>query len=305
MPPERPRSIPIEDRLGRLRWPVAGRLGVHPSGEERSRGLGAGLEYADAREYVPGDDPRQIDWNLSARSGRTFVRLAHPDRGLDAWLVVDTSLSLNWGTARCLKRDAAADLVVAASMLLARRGNRVGAIFFDHQVKSVLTPAAGRLPRARLVAAVRRGPGTAGATGLAPALVQAGRLIRRPSLVVVISDFIAERWQLPLRAIGLRHELVAAVISDPREEDLPDIGLVTFEDPETGRQLQVDTRSARLRERFRLAAGERNRRLEAEIRAARAAVFQITTAEDVLQQLIRLFASISAQAQLRRRSQAP
>src|SRR5438270_6017888 len=180
MPPEekRPRSVRIEDRLGGLRWPVAKPLGVHPSGDERSRGLGAGLEYADSREYVPGDDPRQIDWNLSARSGRTFVRLAHPDRGLDAWLLVDTSLSLDWGTARCLKREAAADLVVAASMLLARRGNRVGAMLFDQQVRMVLTPAAGRLSRARLVGEVRRGRGAAGPTGLAGALAQAGRMIR-------------------------------------------------------------------------------------------------------------------------------
>jgi uncharacterized protein (DUF58 family) len=300
-----PRRVRIEDRLGGLRWPVSGRLGVHPSGEERSRGLGAGLEYADSREYVPGDDPRQIDWNLSARSGRTFVRLAHPDRGLDAWLLLDVSRSLDWGTARCLKREAAADLVVAASLLLARRGNRVGALVFDQHVRRVLLPAAGRLSRARLVAEALRGPGEEGPTGLAGALTQAAKLIRRPSLLIVVSDFLAEGWQLPVRTLGLRHELVAAVVSDPREGDLPDVGVVTFEDPETGRQLEVDTRSAGLRERFRLAAAARRQDLRAQLAAARASVLEVTTAEDVVDQLIRHFALISAHAHLRRRAQLP
>jgi uncharacterized protein (DUF58 family) len=283
-------------------------LGVHPSGEERSRGLGAGLEYADSREYVPGDDPRQIDWNLSARSGRTFIRLAHPERGLDAWLLVDVSRSLDWGTSRCLKREAAADLVVAASMLLARRGNRVGAILFDERVRQVLPPAAGRRSRAAVVAAARAEPGpTAGAeTALASALGYASKLLRRPSLVIVISDFMAaDGWQLPLRSLGIRHELICAVVSDPREEDLPDIGLVTFEDPESGRQLEVDTRSAALRERFRAAAVDRRGRLRADLVGARAVPFEISTSEDVVTQLIRLFSSIAAQAQARRRTVAP
>jgi len=310
MPPEekRPRSVRIEDRLGGLRWPVAKPLGVHPSGEERSRGLGAGLEYADSREYVPGDDPRQIDWNLSARSGRTFVRLAHPDRGLDAWLVVDLSRSLDWGTALCLKREAAADVVVAASLLLARRGNRVGAIMFDDRVRQVLPPAAGRRSRAAVVAAARSEPAASSTEGtaLANALGFASRLLRRPSLIVVVSDFMApDGWQLPLRSLGRRHELVAAVISDPREHDFPDIGLVTFEDPESGRQLEVDTRSRALRDRFRAAAAERRTRLQAEFVAARAAAFEISTSEDVLNQLIRVFAQIRAQSQARRRTPAP
>src|SRR5919199_517791 len=120
-------SVPVEELLRRARWPVLRRLGFHPGGDERSRFRGAGIEYTDVREYQAGDDPRTIEWNITARSDRPYVRESTPDRGLDAWLLVDTSRSLDWGTARCLKREAAADLVVAASLLLARRGNRVGA----------------------------------------------------------------------------------------------------------------------------------------------------------------------------------
>jgi uncharacterized protein (DUF58 family) len=269
-----------------------GRLGVHPSGDYRSRGRGPGVEYADVREYVAGDDPRQIDWNLTARSDRPFIREAHPDRGLDAWLLLDVSRSLDWGTARMLKREAAAELVLAASILLGRRGNRVGALIFDRGLVRVIPPAAGRHARARLVAQAQSAPqpAEAGATDLAGALEQAGRLITRPALVILVSDFVAPPgWQVPLKALGLRHELVAAIVTDPREQEMPDIGLVTFEDLESGRQLEVDTGNRRLRERFRNAAAERAKRIRADLLAARASAFELSTGEDVLLQLLRLF----------------
>src|SRR5205807_10266488 len=134
---------------------------------------------------------------------------------------------------------------------------------------------------------------------LAAALSQASRLIRRSSLVVVVSDFLADGCQLPLRSLGIRNEVIAAVISDPRESELPDVGLVTFEDPESGRQLEVDTRSSRLRDRFQRAAAERQAQLRAEILAAGAFPIEVTTSEDVLGQLIRLLRSIAAQARWR------
>jgi len=287
-----PRKPNIRDRLGRLHWPVLGSLGVHPAGDYRSRGRGPGVEQADVREYVAGDDPRQIDWNLSARSDRTYVREAHPDRGLDAWLILDTSRSLDWGTARCLKREAAGELVVAASILLARRGNRVGALIFDKGLQHIIPPSSGRAARSTLIAEATRdrGPGEDGPTDLARALVEAGRLIRRPSLVLVVSDFLTPPgWQQPLKILGLRHEVVAAVIGDPRESELPDVGLLRLEDPETKRQIEVDTGSRKLRERFHAAALGQRQELLADLRAARAAVFELSTAEDVLVQLLRLF----------------
>jgi uncharacterized protein (DUF58 family) len=287
-----PKKSSIRDRLGRVHWPVTGSLGVHPAGEYRSRGRGPGLEQADVREYLAGDDPRQIDWNLSARSDRTFIREAHPDRGLDAWLILDTSRSLDWGTARSLKREAAGELVVAASILLARRGNRVGALIFDQGLQHIIPPSSGRAARSTLIAEATRvrGPGEDGPTDLARALVQARRLIRRPSLLVVVSDFLTPSgWQEPLKILGLRHEVVAAVIGDPRESELPDVGLLRLEDPETKRQIEVDTGDRKLRERFRSAAQEQRRQLLADIRAARTAVFELSTSEDVLVQLLRLF----------------
>jgi uncharacterized protein (DUF58 family) len=276
--------------MRRLQWPVARRLGVHAWGDERSRLTGPGIEYADVREYQWGEDARLIDWNLTARSDRPFVRESHPDKGLDVWLVVDTSRSLDWGTALSLKRDQASELVGAAALLLSRHGNRVGAIVFDTQLRRVFAPRAGRAGRLGLLAALDADagrPGHAGRTDLAQVLGRARGLIRRPSLVILVSDFLVDAgWQRPLHTLAQRHEVVAARISDPREGEIPDVGVVVLEDPETGAQLEVDTASAGLRERYRAAAAEQRRRLLADIRRAGASSLEITTSEPFLPQLV-------------------
>ena len=281
---------PGREILRRLRWPLAHRLGTHLAGDERSRQRGPGVEYADVREYQPAEDARLIDWNLTARSDRPFVRESNPDRGLDVWLVLDASPSLDWGTARQLKRDAAQDLVAMLTTLLARHGTRVGAIVFDAGLRRIFGLAAGRAGRLTMLSRVRTeaaAAGAAGSTDLGGALEHAMRVIRRPSLVIVISDFMAaDGWQRPMRALSLRHDVVAVRVSDPREADIPNIGVVTFEDPETGRQLEVDTTSTRLRKRFRVAAAAQRERVDAEIQAARAQRLDISTGEPVLGQLV-------------------
>ncbi len=273
-----------------MRWPVARRLGVHPWGDERSRLRGPGVEYSDVREYQHGEDARLIEWNLSARSDRLFVREAQPDRGLDVWLLVDASRSLDWGTALCLKRDVAHELVGAATLLLTRHGNRVAAVVFDTQVRRILPPTSGRAGRLALLARIEAEIASAdapGRTDLGAALVATARLVRRPSLVVVISDFLLDPgWERPMRALSLRHEVVAARISDPREGALPVMGVVHFEDPETGVQIEVDTTSAAFRERYRRAAAEQAGRLLADLRRAGALAFEITTAQPALPQLV-------------------
>ena len=288
-PPRRWR-FPRHEALGRLRWPVWKRLGLHAWGDERSSLRGPGVEFADVREYQFGEDARLIDWNLTARSDRVFVRESHPERGLDAWLIVDASASLDWGTALVLKRDAALEMASAAASLIARHGSRVGAIVFDRQVRRVMPPVAGRTGRLHLVggldadfSAAQAGNGTA----LAGALRRAIKVIQRPSLVIVISDFLAaDAWQQPMAILGHRHEVVAARVVDPTELAIPDIGLVTFEDPETGEQLHVDTSDSRLRARFQLAAAEQSRRISHDLRHAHSAELTITTAQPFLPQLM-------------------
>ena len=291
-PPEashRRKTAP-RDVLRRLRWPLAHRLGTHTAGDERSRYLGPGVEYADVREYGPGDDARLIDWNLTARSDRPYVRLSHQERGLDVWLLVDTSRSLDWGTTRMLKREAALELVDLTTILLARHGGRVGAIVFDAEWRKVFAPRGGRQGRLWLLSRLEAESVTssgAGRTDLTSALKRASRLIHRPSLVIVISDFLVDAgWQQPMKALSLRHDVVAARVSDPRESEIPSIGIVTFEDPETGRQVEVDTTNKRLRERYRDAAAEQRAQLLADLRKSRAQLLEISTGGPVIGQLI-------------------
>src|SRR2546430_772771 len=190
--PGRLRNVLKHEALRRVRWPIWRRLGFHAWGDERSSVRGPGVEYAESREYEYGEDARTIDWNLSARSDRVFVRESHPDRGLDAWLIVDASASLDWGTALTLKREAALDMASAACSLIARHGSRVGAIVFDAKVRRILPPVAGRRGRLHLVGsldAVMSAP-PAGAPPPPPAPPwEAGEDLPRPALAILFSGF--------------------------------------------------------------------------------------------------------------------
>ncbi|MEA2668296.1 MAG: hypothetical protein QOJ33_1230 [Chloroflexota bacterium] len=298
MPPDIASGIAVDDLLRRARWPVLRRLGFHPGGDERSSFRGTGLEYSDVREYQAGDDPRTIEWNITARSDRPYVRESLPDRGLDAWLLVDISRSLDWGTARCLKRQLALEFSAVVGQLLIGRGNRVGALLFDERVRAIIPPSAGRTALLQLIARMERAAEhpAEGSTDLGRALTEAGRLIRRPSLIVILSDFMTPGgWQQPLSALALRHEVIAALITDPRERDIPDVGVVTFEDPESGRQILVDTGSAALRARFQEAANDQRETIRDDLVRARTAVAELSTAAEVVPQLVAFIKQREAQ----------
>src|SRR5262245_24560438 len=287
----RPRAT--EAALRRLGWTVLRPLASRLGGQERSRVLAPGAELAGLREYQAGDDVRLIDWHVTARSDRPFVREAQAERALDAWLLVDVSRSVDWGTASCLKRQRSEELAALAWGLLARHGNRVGALLFADQPIAVTPPAAGEAGLRRMLADLRATPRQAGRgrTDLAAALTRAEALTRRPSLIVVVSDlFVAPGWQRPLARLARRHEIVAARLADPRDAELPDVGVVAFEDPETGDQVLVDTGDATLRARFAEAARAEAERVRHDL--ARSGVEQIvvSTAEELLPALARFLA---------------
>jgi uncharacterized protein (DUF58 family) len=289
LPPDIASGIAVDDLLRRARWPVLRRLGFHPGGDERSSFRGTGLEYSDVREYQAGDDPRTIEWNITARSDRPYVRESLPDRGLDAWLLMDVSRSLDWGTARCLKRQLALEFSAVVGQLLIGRGNRVGALLFDERVRAIIPPSAGRTALLQLIARMDRAAEhpAEGSTDLGRALTEAGRLIRRPSLIVILSDFMTPAgWQQPLSALALRHEVIAALVTDPREGEIPDVGVVTFEDPESGQQILVDTRSVALRARFQDAADTQRETIRGDLMRARTGVAELSTATEVVPQLV-------------------
>ncbi len=276
---------PTRTLLRRLRWSLVHPLATRLNGDERSRLVGPGVEFAGVREYQPGDDIRRIDWNLTARSNTPFIREAQADGAIDVWLVVDVSPSVDWGTGLCLKRDRAIELAAVAGQLLARHGNRLGLLLFADRPLGIVPPATGRAHLERVVGRLRMHPRSRsrGPTNLRGALEAIRRLARRPSLIVVTSDFLVpDGWAEALRLLAQRHEVVAARLRDARESDLPDVGLITFEDPETGEQLTVNISSKRLRERFAQAAAAQAERIKTSLTECGVDQVVLGTDEDTL-----------------------
>jgi uncharacterized protein (DUF58 family) len=256
--------------LRRLRWSIVQPLATRLNGDERSRLVGAGVEFAGVREYQPGDDIRRIDWNLTARSNTPFIREAQAEGAVDVWLVVDVSPSVDWGTGLCLKRYRAIELAAVTGQLLGHHGNRLGLLLFADRPIGIVPPATGRAHLERVVGRLSQQPRSIsrGPTDLSAALGAMRRLARRPALIVLASDFLVpEGWAAPLRLLAQRHEVVAARLQDPRESSIPDVGVVTFEDPETGEQLTVDTGDRRLRERFGAAAAAQAQRIDTTLKS--------------------------------------
>jgi uncharacterized protein (DUF58 family) len=266
--PERPGPGPIPPSLlNALDLTIGRRVGGLLAGDYRSSVSGAGTELAQVRPYVPGDDVRQIDWNVTARTGETHVRVHLAERVLVTWLVLDTSPSMRFGTADRRKADVAEGVAVAIGHVATRRGNRLGIVTFgDAQPRT--TPARpGRAGLLGLLGTLREealdepGP-PIGSTSLGEALSRSGAVARQRSLVMVVSDFRGPRdWHAPLLGLAGRHDVVAIEIRDPREQALPNLGELWLVDPENGRQLRVDTGDAKVRHRFAAAAAEERRAL--------------------------------------------
>jgi uncharacterized protein (DUF58 family) len=258
--PERPGPGVLPEQLLRaLQIEVGRRLEGMLAGDFRSSHYGEGSELAQVRPYIPGDDVRQIEWNVTARTATPHVRVQLAERVLVTWLVLDTSPSMQFGTADRRKADVANGVALAVGHVGTRRGNRLGVLTFGGKKEATLPPAQGRHGLIGLLATLREEPEQEGAgpTSLGAALSRTGAIARQRGLVVVVSDFRGPLdWRNPLLELLARHDVLAVEVRDPREQELPDVGEVWLMDPETGRQVRVDTRDARLRLRFALAAAE-------------------------------------------------
>jgi uncharacterized protein (DUF58 family) len=253
-----------------------------------------GSETAGTRAYGVGDDARRIDWNLSARSLSPQVRTTDADRELHTWVLVDCSASMNFGTAECEKRDLAFAAVAAFGFLTARQGNRFGIVIGGGDRITRLGPTT---TRAALLASLSRlydvsrdesAPG-AGAD-LTGALLSLERSRPRRGQIIVISDYLDDRgWEAPMHRLALKHQVVAVQTIDPRELSLPAIGIAAFVDPESGRELRVQTNAA-LRSRFAIAARERQDSIASAIRGAGADHLVLGTDRDWLTDIVKFSA---------------
>ncbi len=286
-PPPSARLADPERMLLRLEWTVLRRLDGLLQGDYRTLFRGFGLDLADLREYQPHDDVRRIDWNVTARMQQPYVREFQEDREVACWFVVDGSASVDFGSQRLRKRELAAQLVGVLARLLVRYGNRVGALVGDGAASPFrLPPRSGRrhvlLLLERLLAlpapaAAQAAPGAA--TDLGALLRHTAAVVRRRSVVFVVSDFIAEPgWGRVLAQLAQRHEVVAVRLTDPLEQQLPDLGLLLLQDSETGEQLLLDTHDPGFRRRFAEQAAAREQALRQQLAEAGVDTLELSTA---------------------------
>ncbi|MCP4306515.1 MAG: DUF58 domain-containing protein [bacterium] len=264
-------AIPRQHRLtsvsqapiDRLRLTVLRRLDGLLAGDHAGLFPGHGTEYGEARPYEPGDDPRHIDWAVTARTNEPHVRDTIADHELELWLVLDSSSSLAFGTGIATKHEIAWSAAGAMALLASDRGNRVGSITttpHGDKARPRLLPARAGANHVGAVLASLHHPPEDGVSGDLPAAIDmVRRTARRRGMAVVVSDFLGSTsWERPMRALSHRHELVAIEVVDERELRLPDVGLISVRDPETGRARVVDTAQTRTRERYaELAAAHR------------------------------------------------
>jgi uncharacterized protein (DUF58 family) len=292
--PARPGPGPVPDALLKaLELTIARRVDGLLSGDHRSALLGRGTELAQVRPYVPGDDVRLIDWNVTARTGELHVCDPVADHELDLWLLVDVSASQHFGTTIREKREVVVGLAAAFGLPATRLANRVGAVIVGGGEVVTVPPATGRT---RLLALLRRVLATPawegeGRTDLAAAVGRLERMARRRAVVVVISDFLCPPgWEAALGRLGARHDLVVVEVIDPRESELPQMGVLALVDPETGRSRVVDTSRPGLRAAFAHAATTQRATVSAAIARAGADHLVVSTDADWLGEVLAFFA---------------
>jgi uncharacterized protein (DUF58 family) len=305
--------------LRHLEWTVLKRLDGLLQGDHRTLMRGAGVDLADLREYQFHDDVRHIDWNVTARLQVPYVRQFIEDRDLTAWFLLDCSGSIDFGSSEVTKLALASAFVATLARVITRHGNRVGAVFYGaaagapgggQQVLGVLPPGATRSHVLQLLARMRaageatprghraarpakrrRGeaePPAAAGTDLAALLHFAGGIVKRRCVLFVVSDFIsAPGWAAAMGRLAQRHEVIAVRVWDPLEMALPDLGLVTVEDAETGEQLFIDASDPAFRERFERFAAEQEAALVAALASSGADTLELATDDDLLDTLLR------------------
>ena len=258
---------------------------------------GRGMDFDEVREYSPGDEVRTIDWNVTARAGKPFVKKYTEERELTIFLLVDISASGNFGTGGRPKRDFAAELASLLAFSAIRNSDKVGLLLFTDRVERFLPPKRGRRHVMRVVRDVLCFEPHGVRTDTIKALDSANRILHRRAIVFLISDFAARgdspaaRAQLrrALRQTTLRHDVIAVQVEDPRERELPNVGIVALEDAESGEIVELDTGSAEVRRRFAAVARERGAHLVSDCRAEGVDTLQLRTDQPYLPALRRLF----------------
>jgi uncharacterized protein (DUF58 family) len=259
------------------------------AGEYSSAFRGRGVEFADVREYQPGDDIRTIDWNVTARLGAAYVKRFLEERELTVLFAVDYSASGAFGTRRRTKRALAVEVCAVLALAAARNNDRVGAALFTDRLERYIPPRKGRRQVLRVISDLLAHEPAARGTDLAGSLVALEALLRRRSVLFIVSDFLADGWRPVLGRLARRHDVIAVHLVDPRERALSDVGLVALEDAETRAWRWVDTASPLVREQVRSGVARFDAELENAVEQSGADLLRLDAAEPYGERLLAFF----------------
>jgi uncharacterized protein (DUF58 family) len=259
------------------------------AGEYSSAFRGRGVEFAEVREYQPGDDVRSIDWNVTARLGTAYVKRYLEERELTVLFVVDVSASGRFGSRIRTKESLAIEVCAVLALAAARNNDRIGAVWVTDRVERFVPPRRGRRHVRRIINDLLTFEPAGARTDLGAALAFVEPILRRRSVIFLLSDFLTTGYESTFERLARRHDLIALQLYDPRERELPDLGLLSVQDPETGAWRWLDTSQRETRERFRTAAAEFDRSIAQVVRENRGDLIRLETSEPYAAPLIAFF----------------
>jgi uncharacterized protein (DUF58 family) len=259
------------------------------AGEYHSVFKGQGMEFEEVREYAPGDEVRSIDWNVTARMGRPYVKRFREERELTILLLVDLSASGAFGTRSRMKNEVAAELCALLAFSAIKNNDKVGLIAFTDRIEWFVPPAKGSTHVLRLIRDLLVFKPEHEGTDIAVALDYLGRVMTKRGIVFLVSDFLCEEFEKSMRIAAQRHDVIAAILSDPAEHRLPKAGLIELEDAESGERVLVDTSSPAVRKRYEQLAHERNERIRSMLTSMDVEHIRVGTDHDYVRDLLRFF----------------
>ena len=259
------------------------------AGEYHSVFKGRGMEFDEVREYRSGDEIRSIDWNVTARMGEPYVKRFVEERELTVIFMVDLSASGSFGSVHKLKNEISAELCALLAFSAIKNNDKVGLIIFTDQVEMFIPPAKGTTHVLRLIRELLEfSPGRSG-TDIGAGIEYLARVTNRRAVVFLVSDFIGDGYEQKLRVIGKRHDVIAVSVTDPRELNMPNLGLVELEDSETGKTVLLDTSSKAVRNKYKKKCRERRSRLSEMLRSMDIDRVEIISDQDYLAELVKFF----------------
>lgn len=292
-----PKGLPAE-LLRKLEFKILKRLDGFLFGDYKGFFYGPSLDLAEVREYQPGDEVRRIDWNVTARTGKLHIRQYREEKEVTAWLVVDLSASMRFGTRRVLKLEEALEFAGITATIVTRHGDKAGAIGFSEVGLRIIPPGSGRRQSLKILhelygLSISQKPSASAKTDLFAALEYISKTLRRRGLLFVVSDFLVRdlgsepEWASALRQLAYRHDVIAVRITDPAEQELPNAGELRMRDPETGQEVWIDTSDPRVRRAHKALVEQREEVLTRIFRSAQVDLLQLSTAQDIVQPLLK------------------